>query len=97
MWVLEAFISWEYEGGDVLCLGLGEKAAMERLLLSYASNFIGEIEAKGDTIVFYVEPHKGWFDYSSDSNTLRGDSRGFRCYPTITSNEDVRKFLGYGS
>jgi hypothetical protein len=97
MWAVEAFVTYYYDGEDTVCMGFGEEDAMKGLFSSVTAKFLGELKAQRDRLVFLVEPGKSWYNSEDDRNTLRGDSRGFRCYLTETSEEDIRKFLGYGS
>ena len=95
MWAVEAFVEYHYDGEDVVCIGFSEETEMKGLFSSIIAKFIGELKVQKDRLVFLVEPGKSWYDSGDDRNTLRGDSRGFRCYLTETSEEDIRKFLGY--
>lgn len=95
MWAVEAFVAYYYDGEDIVCMGFGEEDAMKDLFSSVTSKFVGELKVQADRLVFLVEPGKSWYDSGDDRNTLRGDSRGFRCYLAETSEEDIRKFLGY--
>jgi hypothetical protein len=78
-------------------MGFGEESAMKDLFSSVTAKFRGELKTTNDKdrLVFLVEPDKSWYDSVDDRNTLRGDERGFRCYLAETSEEDIRKFLGY--
>ena len=97
MWALEAFVGYDYEGEDVVCMGFGEEDAVKDLFSSVTAKFRGELKTQKDRLVFLVEPGKSWYNYEDERNTLRGDERGFRCYLAETSEEDIRKFFGYGS
>lgn len=95
MWAIEAFVAYDYEGEDIVCMGFGEEDTMKDLFSSVTDKFRGELKTQKDRLVFLVEPGKSWYNYGDEKNTLRGDSRGFRCYLAETSEEDIRKFLGY--
>lgn len=89
MWALEAFVEYHYEGEDTVCMGLGEEQAMKDLFSSVTAKFRGELKVLKNRLVFFVEKGDRW--------SLNGDERGFRCYLAETSEEDIRKFFGYGS